>query len=290
MTARSVSQMLKAASASLQGKTRGPDHDPEGKRRVPHRDSYEAGRDPRASPWRPIGDGSVRQGIAYREGLIQAAKEYYRQLWQEYPLAGVRDAKARHAELSAELDRYAAGEPYTIGRPAVARRELGQVTAYLNEADARLRRIDVTVLEAMLKNLDFATGKLFPAIETIAAWAGCHRNSVIKALDRLRAHGFISWVRRTVRTGNDNQFAPQREQTSNAYYFEHRSKMKRRVFERYWQIVVSKLKKLGAIPAAQRADGPREAQDPALKGALASVAAAIAARDAAPPLSGSVST
>jgi len=269
MSARSVQQIVKGVSAKLQGKTRGPDHDPEGRRRTPHRNSYEVDRDPRAHPWKPIGDGSVRQGLAYREALIQSAKEWYRQLWREYPLSEVRAARARHAALSAELDNYLAGAPAPVGRPAAIRRELGELAGYLRAADARPRRVDLTVLEALLQTIDFATGKLYPAIDTIAVRAGCHRNSVIKALGRLRTHGFVAWVRRTIRTGNDNQFAPQREQTSNAYYFDHRESMPPRLWQRYWQLVVAKLRKLGAIPKEISAPRAREVQDPELRALVA---------------------
>lgn len=280
MTAHSVNQILKGFSAKLQGKTRGPDHDPEGKRRTPHRDSYDVN-DVRAKPWRPIGDGSVRQGLAYREALIQAAKELYQQLWREYPLPEVREARARHASLSAELDQFVAGGAAPTGRPALIRQELGRLSSYLKAADARLRRVDLTVLEAVMQTLDFATGRLFPAIDTIATRAGCHRNSVIAALRRLRDHGLISWVRRTIKTANEGEFAPQREQTSNAYYFEHRTKMAARVFQRYCQLLVTKLRRLGGVPQAVAQRGPREPQDPALRQALDALGAGVALRESA---------
>lgn len=280
MTAHSVRQIIKGVSAKLQGKTRGPDHDPEGKRRTPHRGSYDVD-DVRAKPWRPIGDGSVRQGLAYREALIQAAKELYQQLWREYPLAQVREARARHAALSTELDQYVAGGTAATGRPALIRQELGRVSGYLKAADARLRRVDLTVLEAVLQTLDFATGRLFPAIDTIASRAGCHRNSVIAALRRLRDHGLISWVRRTIKTANEGEFAPQREQTSNAYYFEHRTKMAARVFQRYCQLLVTKLRRLGAVPQAIADRAPQGVQDPALRQALAALGAGVASRESA---------
>lgn len=272
MTAYATSQLLKRATAALTGKTRGPDHDPEGKRRTPHRDSYDVD-DVRAKPWRPIGDGSVRQGLAYREALTEAAEEWYQQSWRDYPLSEIRAARARYAELSAELDRYIAGDAAPVGRPAIVRRELGEVTGYLRSAEGRLRRVDVTILKAVLKTLDFATGKLFPSHETIAQRAGCHVNSVKNALRRLRAHGFIAWVRRTVKTGNDTEFAPQREQTSNAYYFQHRQDMPPRVFQRYWQLVVSKLRRLGFGPGSKAQAAPREVKDPDMRQAIADLAA-----------------
>ena len=279
MSAHQVDRVIRGFSAQLQGKQRGPDHDPEGRRRVPRRDSYDV-EDPRAKPWRRIGDGSPGQGLAYRDALVQAAEELYQQLWRKYPLPEVREARSRHAAISAELDRYAAGEPAPVGRPAILRRELEQLTGYLKEADNRLRRVDVTVLKALLHPLDFATGRLYQAIGTIASRAGCHRNSAIAALRRLREHGFIAWVRRTIRTGNDHEFAPQREQTSNAYYFDHRRKMAGRVFQRYWQLVVARLRKLGAIPQGVAEPPPREVRDPELRALLARAEAAVLAESA----------
>lgn len=155
------------------------------------------------------------------------------------------------------------------------RRELGTLTGYLKDAADRLRRTDLTVLEALLKNIDFATGRLFPSIDWIAGEAGCHRNSVIAGLRRLRDHGFIGWVRRSIRTANEGEFAPQREQTSNAYEFAPRGKMSKRVFQRFWTRVIAKLRKLGALPASISADGPREIQDPALREALTSLEATV---------------
>lgn len=85
----------------------------------------------------------------------------------------------------------------------------------------------VAVLEVLLGRrgrkripIDFKSGQLDPAYATIAAAAGLARITVIKAIARLKAHGFLSWVRRSRRTGNDGQFAPQRKQTSNAYHFD----------------------------------------------------------------------
>lgn len=274
MNARSTQQLLRSVTAKLTGKTRGPDHSPEGNWRTPRRDSYDV-EDVRAKPWSRVGDGSVGQGLAYRDAMIQAAKEWYQQLWREYPLAEIRAARARHAALSAELDAFTAGGASPIGRPALVRRELGEVTGYLKAAENRLRRIDVTVLEALLHTLDFATGRLDQAIETIAGRAGCHRNSVIAALRRLRAHGFVAWVRRTVKTGNDSEFAPQREQTSNAYHFEHRSRMPKGLFQRYVQILTSKLKRLGKSPQQQPPAAPREVQDPEYRAALESYGASL---------------
>jgi len=81
----------------------------------------------------------------------------------------------------------------------------------------------IRVLEILLGRrgvpIDFKTGRLDPALDTIARIAGLVRATVIRALARLREHGFINWVRRSRPTENAGTFGPQREQITNAYYF-----------------------------------------------------------------------
>jgi len=162
-----------------------------------------------------------------------------------------------------------------IGRPAALRMALAELDDVLAGFEKRLRRIDVTILEALIKHVDFATGRLFPAIETIAAKAGCHRNSVIAGLRRLKAKGFIDWVRRTVRTGNEGEFGPQLEQTSNAYYFDHRQGMAARTWARFTQILVTRLRRLGAIPPGVGGGTP-DVACPSLRAALESFGLSVA--------------
>ncbi|MBB3691434.1 helix-turn-helix domain-containing protein [Sphingomonas sp. BK580] len=250
ISARQTYQITKGFTARLSGRSkRGPDHG-EG-RRIPHKHSYDVA-DSRARPWTRIGDGSVGQGLAHREALLQAAEEWYHQGWKETPASDVRAARAKHDELQAEHAALAAASPAEIppGRPAAIRMELSRLRQVIEGADRRLRRIDVSVLKALLRHLDFATGRLFPEHKTIAEAAGCHPNSVKGALNRLKAQGFVSWVRRTIRTGNEGERGPQREQTSNAYHFEHREKMPTRLWQRYALILAAKLRRLGRVPAA----------------------------------------
>jgi hypothetical protein len=272
---RQTKQFIKAATAQLTGRARGPDHDPEGKRRVPRRESYDV-EDDRAKPWKRLGDGSVAQGLAYRDALLQAAKELYHQLWKELPLREVRAARDAHTALQAELDRYTAGEQAAVGRPAAIRRELEQLKPTIEGARHRLQRTDLGVLEALVKYVDFATGRLFPSIDAIAHRAGCHRNSVIGALKRLRHHGLIAWVRRSVRTANEGEFAPQREQTSNAYYFDHRRHMQPRVWQRYWQLLLAKLRRFGSPRPPGDTANPAIPVDPELRATLERVGAMLA--------------
>ena len=92
--------------------------------------------------------------------------------------------------------------------------------------------------------IDFKTGRLFPAIDTIAEAANLCRVTVVRALARLRAHGFLRWVRRSRKTGNDGEFGPQREQTSNAYYFDP-SALPKTVRQRLRQLWDRKLAAIG---------------------------------------------
>jgi hypothetical protein len=66
----------------------------------------------------------------------------------------------------------------------------------------------------------FKTGRLEPAIDTVANIARLSRTTVIKALARLKAHNFLKWVRRSQKTDRKGEFAPQRVQVTNAYFFD----------------------------------------------------------------------
>jgi hypothetical protein len=244
---RQANQLIKGFGSRLAGKTRGPDHG-EG-RRVPRRNSYDVD-DKRAQPWKKVGDGSHVQGVIHREALMQTAKEQRRQDWHDLPNQKLREIREQRELLAAELERLMADGRAPIGRPATLRQQIEKLDATMEKADGRLRRVDLNVLEALLDKIDFATGQLFPSYDTIADWAVCSRNAAIGALKRLKSRGFIDWVRRSIRTANEGEFAPQREQTSNAYFFDHRRSLPRGTFQRYWKILVSKLRRLGAVPPA----------------------------------------
>lgn len=77
----------------------------------------------------------------------------------------------------------------------------------------------IRVLEVLLRKfLDFRTGQLDPALTTLQAATGLSRNAIVSAMKRLKQHGFLDWVRRTVTTDNEGGYGPQRAQTSNAYF------------------------------------------------------------------------
>lgn len=271
-----VRGILKGAGAQLAGRQRGPDHGRD--RRVPRRNSYEIS-DQRAQPWRKVGDGSYAQGVMHREALIDTAIELRRTLRVEYPRAEVRSRRRERDNMAAELaalsDRSPAEVP--IGRMASLRIAIGRHDEWLEHADGCLRGIDIDVLRAVLTFIDFATGRLFPSHEAIAAEAQRHKNSVIDALKRLTRHGILAWVRRTIRTGNEGERGPQLEQTSNAYEIAPRRLMAARTWQTYWKRLCAKLRRLGGVPANIEGPttAPREVSDPALRSALARVDALI---------------
>lgn len=269
-TAQRTRLLAKRIAAQFAGKVRGQDA-------KIHRNSYDADEDPRARPWRPIGRGTVGEGLAHREALLETAEEKRVEEWKLIPHAMRRAARANRDCLSAELASYENKEA-PIGRLATLRIEIAKIEVLLERARLAIRRIDITILGALIRRVDFASGMLFPAIDTIAADAGCHRNSVIGALRRLRHHGFIAWVRRSIKTDKVGEFGPQREQTSNAYYFDHRAGMDARTWQRFVQRLTVRVKRLAkALPQLVARDERRTpADDPyGLHAAIAALGDAV---------------
>lgn len=77
----------------------------------------------------------------------------------------------------------------------------------------------VRVLKEMLRIVDFKTGRLEPAIATICERIQRSRATVVRALARLKEHGFLDWIRRTEPTDNVGA-GPQVRQITNAYGFD----------------------------------------------------------------------
>lgn len=76
--------------------------------------------------------------------------------------------------------------------------------------------VALDVLRLFVNLIDFRTGRLEPAITTIMDRLGRSRDTIVRALKNLRAHGFIDWIRRYEPTGNEGR-GPQVQQASNAY-------------------------------------------------------------------------
>jgi DNA-binding transcriptional MocR family regulator len=83
----------------------------------------------------------------------------------------------------------------------------------------------VLVLETLLYDfVDLMSGRLEPAIDTIAAKAKLARGTVVRALARLRAHGFLDWLRRTEPIEDADGAGPQVRQVTNAYWLKLRGR------------------------------------------------------------------
>ena len=84
------------------------------------------------------------------------------------------------------------------------------------ERSGPLGSVALDVLRYFVNLIDFRTGRLEPSITTIMDRLGRSRDTIVRALKNLRAHGFIDWLRRYEPTGNEGR-GPQVQQTSNAY-------------------------------------------------------------------------
>ena len=84
------------------------------------------------------------------------------------------------------------------------------------ERSGPLGSVALDVLRLFVNLIDFRTGRLEPSITTIMDRLGRSRDTIVRALKNLRAHGFIDWLRRYEPTRNEGR-GPQVQQVSNAY-------------------------------------------------------------------------
>ncbi|MGB7407130.1 MAG: hypothetical protein WA908_01375 [Pontixanthobacter sp.] len=77
--------------------------------------------------------------------------------------------------------------------------------------------IGMEVLEYLYDTVDYANGRLEPAIRTIADKLQRSYSAVSDALKRLRTHGFLNWIRRSQPIDDPVPGGPQVQQASNAY-------------------------------------------------------------------------
>lgn len=144
----------------------------------------------------------------------------------------------------------------------------------------------IRVLEVLLGRhgkiaVDFKSGDIDPAIETIAQIGRVSKTTVVRALARLKAMKVLDWIRRTERTGNDGLFGPQRRQVSNAYWFTP-EQLPARVLQRLRDLLARRrARRAEAAPPGPPADsGPRQPTDLGLRAALARLSEGV---NAIPP-------
>lgn len=145
--------------------------------------------------------------------------------------------------------------------------------------DEYLHEGDRSVLMAVLEHYNPISGKCFPALTTIVDISGRSHGFVVASLKRLRAFGFIDWVRRTkVKEGAEGQAGPQLEQTSNGYFFPWLTSLKDQALGVFKNLLTIALKKIrGRSPAPS----PSAPTSPELAASLARVGALLDRRDTA---------
>ena len=144
------------------------------------------------------------------------------------------------------------------------------------------------VLKEFYWMIDWKTGRLDPSIATIAEKVRRSPRAVVAALKRLFAHGFLDWERRSVKTDNEGEKGPQREQATNAYLLRAPRAMSRYLAERLQAVRrsdeargipppegVPRTTRLSRRGRAEIAEAPALADGP-LKEALLRLGAALA--------------
>lgn len=142
---------------------------------------------------------------------------------------GGRASKARRTFQPVRRNSYHAGEREARFWTPVPKAE---ISARLSAAEAYNRQhkepgrpngplghIGLEVLKDLYRLVDYKTGRLEPAIDTICRRIKRSRDAVVRALKALRVHGFLKWIRRTEPIDNPGA-GPQVRQISNAYAFD----------------------------------------------------------------------
>lgn len=83
--------------------------------------------------------------------------------------------------------------------------------------NGKLGEVALEVLAYLYELVDYSTGRLEPAIATIAEEVGRSYSAVHEALVRLRKEGFLHWMRRSRPIKDPEPGGQQVEQVSNAY-------------------------------------------------------------------------
>lgn len=152
----------------------------------------------------------LERGDSPRSGQPVWRNSYYegqceKRIWRRYGDGSVRTGKRLHAII------------------LKAARRFERETRRKRQAERERRRrgllgdVAVEVLDYLWSLVDFATGRLEPAIAAIADELGRSYSAVHRALKDLRSHGFIQWERRSRLIENPEPGGPLVEQIPNAY-------------------------------------------------------------------------
>lgn len=151
-----------------------------------------------------------------------------------------------------------------------------------------LKDTGIVVLEALLRNHwhEFKTGRIDPAISQLMKATSYVRQTIVDALARLERHGFIGWVRRTIRISDPVPGGPIRQQTNNSYFVDEAriaSRAGRNVRDRFRQLlaraktrmVLRAKQRPTAPPPVPPSPAPRPVAATSLATALAALRAAV---------------
>jgi len=137
------------------------------------------------------------------------------------------------------------------------------------------------VLRCLLRLVDYRTGRLDPAINTLAELCKLNRSTVVAALQRLRQAGFLSWIRRFAPTGQRGVRGPQVEQVSNAYRLSLPERAQRLIRRLSPPKLPEDIEADRAARAADRRRMAAEDETTPMGSALSRLEAAVKARDQA---------
>ena len=149
-----------------------------------------------------------------------------------------------------------------------------------------LKDTGIVVLETVLRQHwhEFKTGRIDPAISQLMKETGYVRQTIVDALARLERHGFIGWVRRTIRISDPIPGGPIRQQTNNSYFVDEAriaSRAGRNVRDRFRQLLARAKARMvlraKQRPAAAPPPTPSPASRPAASTGLAAALAALGA-------------
>lgn len=104
----------------------------------------------------------------------------------------------------------------TVRRIVAGARRYELATRQPGAQNGALGFVALEVLDFLANLVNYKTGQLDPALETMMRRLKRSKDAITRALKALRAHGFLDWLRRYVPTGNEGR-GPQVQQTSNAY-------------------------------------------------------------------------
>jgi hypothetical protein len=79
--------------------------------------------------------------------------------------------------------------------------------------------VGIRLLRELYRIVDFKTGRLEPAIDTLCERINRARATVVKYLAKLKEHGFLDWVRRSEPIDDVDGAGPRVRQITNAYGF-----------------------------------------------------------------------